>query len=143
MSGLPFAACFADTPEPPYYAVVFTSLRNGVDAEGYGEASERMMALEWHYYRFELPAGAVPLARNALCWQAYRLGEAAWGLQFHAETTRTDWLRWIDEWDSINGADRTGFDPAQLRADTEAHIGRWNELGFGIATRFLEAAERG
>lgn len=45
MSGLPFAACFADTPEPPYYAVVFTSLRNGVDAEGYGEASERMMAL--------------------------------------------------------------------------------------------------
>ena len=36
---------FADTPAPPYYAVVFTSLRNGEDDEGYGEAAERMMAL--------------------------------------------------------------------------------------------------
>lgn len=36
---------FADTPQPPYYAVMFTSLRNGEDAEGYDEASARMMAL--------------------------------------------------------------------------------------------------
>ncbi|MCC6223937.1 MAG: type 1 glutamine amidotransferase [Thermoleophilia bacterium] len=103
---------------------------------------ERMMALEWHYYRFELPAGAVPLARNALCWQAYRLGEAAWGLQFHAETTRADWLRWIAEWEAIPNADRTGFEPERLRAETDFYIGRWNEIGYELATRFLELAER-
>lgn len=45
MSTLTSAARFADTPEPPYYAVVFTSFRNGEDDEGYGEASARMMAL--------------------------------------------------------------------------------------------------
>lgn len=42
---MPFDERFADTPAPPYYSVVFTSLRNGEDAEGYGEAAERMMAL--------------------------------------------------------------------------------------------------
>lgn len=34
----------AHTPEPPYYAVIFTSLRTEVE-EGYGEAAERMVAL--------------------------------------------------------------------------------------------------
>ena len=36
---------FANTPAPPYYAVMFTSLRNGVDPEGYAEAAERMLEL--------------------------------------------------------------------------------------------------
>ena len=36
---------FADTPDPPYYMVSFTSLRNGADAEGYAEAAARMLAL--------------------------------------------------------------------------------------------------
>ena len=42
---MPFASGFSDTPAPPYYAAIFTSLRNGVDAEGYDEASARMMML--------------------------------------------------------------------------------------------------
>jgi heme-degrading monooxygenase HmoA len=34
----------AKTPEPPYYAVIFTSTRTSVD-EGYGDTAERMVAL--------------------------------------------------------------------------------------------------
>ena len=34
----------ATTPAPPYYAVIFTSLRTSV-AEGYAETAARMMAL--------------------------------------------------------------------------------------------------
>jgi len=34
----------ARTPEPPYYAVIFTSLRTG-DLAGYDEASARMLEL--------------------------------------------------------------------------------------------------
>ena len=34
----------AKTPEPPYYAVVFTSVRTGTD-EGYTDTAEKMMAL--------------------------------------------------------------------------------------------------
>ena len=34
----------AATPRPPYYAVIFSSLRTGVD-EGYGNVAERMVQL--------------------------------------------------------------------------------------------------
>lgn len=34
----------ANTPEPPYYAVIFTSFRNPGD-DGYGEAAQRLLAL--------------------------------------------------------------------------------------------------
>ncbi len=37
-------AAIAPTPEPPYYAVIFTTLRTDVD-EGYGETAERMLQL--------------------------------------------------------------------------------------------------
>lgn len=33
-----------NTPEPPYYAVIFTSIRTNVD-NGYAEAAERMLEL--------------------------------------------------------------------------------------------------
>ena len=36
---------FADLPEPPYYAVVFSSQRNGQDDAGYGAMAERMVEL--------------------------------------------------------------------------------------------------
>lgn len=35
---------FAQTPEPPYFAVIFTSQRTAAD-EGYGHMAERMVAL--------------------------------------------------------------------------------------------------
>ena len=35
----------ARTPEPPYYAVIFASVRTARDDEGYGKASERMAEL--------------------------------------------------------------------------------------------------
>jgi heme-degrading monooxygenase HmoA len=35
---------FANTPEPPYYAVIFSSLRNDGD-NGYGRMAERMVEL--------------------------------------------------------------------------------------------------
>ena len=36
---------FADLPEPPYYAVVFSSRRNDNDTEGYAAAADRMLEL--------------------------------------------------------------------------------------------------
>jgi heme-degrading monooxygenase HmoA len=37
-------SAIALTPEPPYYAVIFTTLRTDVDA-GYGETADRMLQL--------------------------------------------------------------------------------------------------
>ncbi|MEO8741580.1 MAG: antibiotic biosynthesis monooxygenase [Lysobacteraceae bacterium] len=36
---------FANTPEPPYYAVIFTSQRTDADPGGYDEAADHMVAL--------------------------------------------------------------------------------------------------
>lgn len=36
---------FADLPPPPYYAVIFSSLRNGADEAGYQAAATRMLEL--------------------------------------------------------------------------------------------------
>lgn len=45
-------------------------------------------AFHWHGDTFELPPGAVPLARSAACAnQAFALGPGVVGLQFHLETT--------------------------------------------------------
>lgn len=35
----------AKTPEPPYYAVIFTSHRTDADEEGYGTMADRMVEL--------------------------------------------------------------------------------------------------
>jgi GMP synthase-like glutamine amidotransferase len=46
----------------------------------------RLEVLQWHGDTFELPAGAIRLAGNAAyANQAFRIGPAAWGLQFHVE----------------------------------------------------------
>lgn len=38
-------AGFANTPEPPYYAVIFSSRRSAQDPIGYAEAAQRMLDL--------------------------------------------------------------------------------------------------
>ena len=82
---------------------------------------QRFYAYEWHSYTFELPAGAVELARSAICSQAYRLGEHAWGVQFHPEVTPEIVRFWAYDFESDPDAIALGFDP-------EAHIG-WPRSG--------------
>ena len=96
----------------------------------------RFEALQWHHYGHELAGGAVALAENAASLQAFRLGEACWGVQFHPEVTEPQLGRWItDESDPPP-------DPEQLRRQTRERIGRWNELGRRLCRSFLVAAER-
>ena len=58
---------------------------------------EPMMFYEWHGEGFELPSGAVGLARSALFpHQAFRYGSNAFGLQFHPEVQEPSIRRWSD-----------------------------------------------
>jgi GMP synthase (glutamine-hydrolysing) len=53
---------------------------------------------QWHHDSFDIPAGAILLATSTACpHQAFRVGESAWGLQFHPEVTEQiirDWCAW-------------------------------------------------
>jgi GMP synthase-like glutamine amidotransferase len=95
---------------------------------------------EWHSYEFPLPPGAVPLARNELCLQAFRLGELAWGLQFHPEVTGRIVDGWIDEYQVDQDAVGLDLDWEALRAESERKIGAFNQLGRGLCRRWLELA---
>jgi GMP synthase-like glutamine amidotransferase len=105
-----------------------------------GPAAPRFEGLEWHSYECTLPPGAVELARNDACLQAFRAGESAWAIQFHAEVTLEDAESWLDDYASDPDAVRINLDPEALREETRAKIGAWNELGRELCGRFLDAA---
>jgi GMP synthase (glutamine-hydrolysing) len=113
-------------------------LPEGEDDPLLGALAPRFTAFQWHSYEAVPPAGAVPLARSDSCLQAYRLGELAWGIQFHAEVSRADAESWIDDWDEDEDAVASGLDPDELRAETERAIDSWNEVGRALCGRFLD-----
>jgi GMP synthase (glutamine-hydrolysing) len=96
-------------------------------------------AFQWHGYEFPLPPGAVALASSEVCLQGARVGERAWAIQFHPEVSRSDALAWIDDYRSDPDAIRIGVDPQALRAESEAKLGAFNELGRDLCRRWLDS----
>jgi GMP synthase (glutamine-hydrolysing) len=128
----------ASEPEIGWYEVETT--REAADDPLLAGLPPRFTAFQWHSYRFDLPRDAVLLARSPVCAQAYRLGETAWGIQFHAEVTREIVVSWIESYGTDPDAVRVGFDPERQRARLETEIERWNEIGRMLAGRFLAVA---
>lgn len=98
---------------------------------------ERFAAFQWHLYQFELPAGAIALARSERGVQAFRAGRATWAVQFHPEVRHEDLLDWIS---SSEPKEDGVLDAAGLKAETEQRIGAWNAFGRELCGRFLDAA---
>ena len=94
----------------------------------FGELPDRFRALHWHSYAFDLPPRAVALATSPVCLQAYRLGERAWGVQFHPEVDAAILERWLQHPE----AHGKGFEDGPTES--------WTRLGRGLAERFLALA---
>jgi GMP synthase (glutamine-hydrolysing) len=101
----------------------------------FSQLPARFHAFEWHYYTYGVPAGAVELARSRVCTQAFRLGDSAWGIQFHAEVTGSQIERWLFDPDAP-------ANPATVARETREYIAAWNDLGRALCGTFLEIAER-
>jgi GMP synthase (glutamine-hydrolysing) len=127
----------AREPEIGWHEVEVTDL--GASDPVIGPLAPVFTAFQWHSYEALPSVEATVLARSPVCSQAYRIGERAWGIQFHAEVTAADAGRWIDDFRSDEDAMRIGIDPAELRDVTEARIGDWNRLGRELCGRFLDA----
>lgn len=64
-------------------------------ASGSGLIPDPLQVYHWHYHGFALPQGAELLARGEIFPnQAFRYGGAAYGLQFHPDTTPEEIDRW-------------------------------------------------
>ena len=95
-----------------------------ITEEGLGDSLFRglpgeIKVFQWHEDTFEIPHGASLLAQGNACGnQAFKVGRAAWGTQFHFEVTPA----MIGEW--VSGAPGT-VDGAGILSDT-AKV--WDEI---------------
>lgn len=73
---------------------------------------------QWHREGFDLPKGAVLLARGDIfANQAFSVDDAAFGIQFHSELTYAMACRW-----TVRGASRFSLPMAQARPE---HMAGW------------------
>jgi GMP synthase (glutamine-hydrolysing) len=79
---------------------------------------QSLTVFQWHGDTFDLPPGAISLAEGSACRnQAFRVGDCAYGLQFHLEVTPPmldDWLREIGNCREL--AELDYIDPQAIRA---------------------------
>ncbi len=96
--------------------------------------------VQWHRDEItELPIGAVLLAASSRYpHQAFRLGDRAWGLQFHIECDTdmiADWTR-----TDVAGLDELGYDPEAVVAATAEILPDVEEVWQPFAARFAALA---
>ncbi|MBI3685902.1 MAG: type 1 glutamine amidotransferase [Actinobacteria bacterium] len=117
----------APNPDGPEIGPALVAKRDAAGTDPlFGPVPLSPDVLQWHYDEVTLlPPGAVLLAsspRHAV--QAFRVGDRAWGLQFHIETTPEVVRLWAEE-DAAELA-RHGVDPSRvpavLAALDEAHL---------------------
>jgi GMP synthase-like glutamine amidotransferase len=100
-----------------------------------GGVASPLTVLHWHGDTFDVPAGATHLASSAMYpSQAFRAGEAAWGLQFHVEVDEVQVERFIAESGGAVPGAPGGADA--IRRDARASAPRLVEVQQQIATRF-------
>jgi GMP synthase (glutamine-hydrolysing) len=93
---------------------------------------------QWHGDTFNLPQGAVQLARGKSCEnQAFRYGKCAYGLQFHLEVTAPMIDTWLCEDGNCGELSQLDYiDPAAIRRQTPERIGPLEQLSHLVFGRF-------
>lgn len=106
------------TKEIGWYPVRFT---DAVDNDPvFSVCRPEETVFQWHGCTFDLPAGAVRLASSELFPnQAFRYGRAAYGLQFHLETTAEMIETWLDHPTNADDlAELAEIDADEIRRET-------------------------
>jgi GMP synthase-like glutamine amidotransferase len=95
---------------------------------------------QWHYDRWQLPAGATEIARNPQASQAFVLGRHL-AVQFHPELDEKILAGWL-----VNGGDddarKLGIDPDTLLADTRRNTVDSRIRAHRLVDAFLTRAAR-
>ena len=94
-----------------------------------------MPVVQWHFDAITaLPPEAVQLATSDKYIQAFRVGEVAWGLQFHVEATAA----MVQEWAGSDGAAlrELGRDATDVVSELRFAENSLTEVGEALAQRF-------
>lgn len=123
--------------EPEFGSTALTLRAEAASDPLFQRLPARPTAIENHVDRItELPAGAHWLAESDRCpYQAFRLGEKAWGVQFHPESSADRIPDWSTERLKRYGVHRDELHRAAERDDAEA-AAVWRR----VALRFAEVA---
>jgi GMP synthase-like glutamine amidotransferase len=98
-----------------------------------GALPDRFEALNANGYTCRLPPQGVALAESGPLTQAFRVGERAWGVQFHPEVRRDQIMRWFEH---------DGLLTDELRRAVDDGISAWQALGRTLGRAFLQTASR-
>lgn len=113
---------------------VGVELTEGADGDPlFGSLPRAFDVFSVHEYAFHVPATGVELARSSVCSQAFRLGERAWGIQFHPEVRAEQVAQWLRGNPDFPDAEAI-LD--ELRARNDA----WQAFGARLCRAFLAAA---
>ena len=98
---------------------------------------ERFPIFQWHDDTFSLPEGAVRLAGNAVAEnQAFRIGRASYGFQFHFEADRPLVRHWSTAFASTIASYRSDW-ADRLQDEMELNGAAADDAGLAIARRWV------
>lgn len=110
----------------------------------FADVASPTTVFHWHGDTFDLPSGAVRLARGSQCEnQAFRFGRSAYGLQFHLEMTGEmidDWLCEANNCGELAALDY--IDPEVIRRETPQWLPAMQQMANRVFQRFAELCIR-
>ena len=122
------------SPEPEFG---FTRVELSEGAAGdplFGSLPREFDVWNAHGYAFHVPEDGVELARSPVCSQAFRLGDSAWGVQFHPEIRVDQVTHWLRE-DRVPNA-------KELLDELRGRYEEWRSFGAALLRSFLAAASK-
>ena len=104
--------------------------------------ADRDLAFQWHGDTFDLPEGATLLATgDHVPNQAFRVGDLAWGTQFHCEVNRSELEFWLQEFTKVGDlASEWGKSSEQVRDEAERFMTEHESRGREVFERFTNLA---
>lgn len=129
--------------QPEFGSTQLTMRREAAEDPLFAGVPARPHAIENHVDAITaLPPGATWLASTDGCpYQAFRLGESAWGVQFHPEAEAERIGGWDTDRLARHGADRDTLHRAALAVDADS-AAVWREVALRFAGQAAAAAAR-
>ncbi|WP_269933528.1 type 1 glutamine amidotransferase [Aminobacter sp. HY435] len=110
---------------------------DALDDPVFAELPDRFSIFQWHDDTFTMPEGAIRLAGSGVTGnQAFRIGRAAYGTQFHFEADRKLVREWNEAFADVLATNQPDW-PARHDAEAERHGPEADAVGQALARAWV------